>query len=236
MNWPRTNLRTVLERVQSAELRVVSRSKIIIVQHQDRERSPEWPLLNLGQFGFTKISRSDDDQVGIVTLNFGRNDFRFATEFFIGKFSSLLMRTHMIESKEPNVFSCKGPGIRKIDPDFQFAIVQDGSHVPVDIADYRSDGQEREPWTIGQFHGLIGGVRSFLSSTHLADINQKQTDSDKDGKFFPKWGLVFAPIGAAGIWWSWDNIRSERRVCFSLTVFVASAILWMYGLARLITL
>jgi hypothetical protein len=82
----------------------------------------------------------------------------------------------------------------------------------------------------------FSGIRAVSSGSHLADIDQEQTESDEDSKFFPKWGFVFAPIGAAGIWWSWDNIRSERPVCFSLRVFVASAILWMYGLARLITL
>jgi len=55
-------------------------------------------------------------------------------------------------------------------------------------------------------------------------------------QYFPKWCAIFAPFGAAGIWWSWDNIRRERRLPLSLSVFCISAILWMYGFARLITL
>jgi hypothetical protein len=84
--------------------------------------------------------------------------------------------------------------------------------------------------------GFFRGLGCLFGRPHLADVDQEQTESGNDSKFFPKWGLVFAPIGIAGIWWSWDNIRAERRVFFSVSVFVASAILWMYGLARLITL
>jgi len=88
----------------------------------------------------------------------------------------------------------------------------------------------------GSVSGVFTGNSSLFRRAHLTDVDYKQPDSNNDCKFFPKWSAIFAPFGIAGIWWSWDDLRNGRRLRLSASVFVVSAILWMYGFARLITL
>jgi len=84
------------------------------------------------------------------------------------------------------------------------------------------------------FSGAFGSIGRFLRGSHLEDVDDEQSKSDKDGKFFPKWSAVLAPIGVVEIWWSWGRVRTETRISRDVLIFIGSAIFWTYGFAGIL--
>ncbi len=140
----------------------------------------------------------------------------------------------------PIKLSWQMPAILEIDHKASFAF---GFFRPKDIGHCSVWTAYRHVGLFSYYEGRLSilirrfcGSRSFFGRAHLADVNDQQSESNENSEFFPKWCAILAPLGAVGIWSSWDNVRSEHRLRLSVSVFVARAILWMYGVARLITL
>jgi hypothetical protein len=87
---------------------------------------------------------------------------------------------------------------------------------------------------------ILGSIGSLSSRAHLVNVDYQQSNGYSErtpfNKFFPKWGVIFAPVGLCIGFWGWYNIRDGRRLKWGTAAVVVGCILWGYGFARLITL
>jgi len=111
--------------------------------------------------------------------------------------------------------------------------------------DYWIDSRKSQSWSVREFENglgsigsILGGISSFLGCTPEQNVYYEQAKrTGCDGycsSFFPKWSVIFAPLGLVLLGWGWWNLRDNRRPYFSLSVFWSGCILWMYGLADIL--
>jgi hypothetical protein len=77
-------------------------------------------------------------------------------------------------------------------------------------------------------------IGSLLRRTRLTNVGYEKSQSAERDDFFPQWCVLLAPIGAIGVWFTWGRVRNECGLTRDVWIFALSAILCMYGLARLI--
>jgi len=138
----------------------------------------------------------------------------------------LVPTIYALEAIEPKILRGSWAIVRYVKTDVQSAMIQP-------FWAHSADNKTRSK---SEFVCTRSSVSSILRGPHLEDVDDEQSESNQNSKFLPKWSALFAPIGAFGIWFTWDNVRDERRLTSSVIIFTASAILWMYGFAALITL